>query len=182
MRLEFGIPGGQAPTGQHALICGAASGGMTLGANQGQIAHVALRSQDRNPHEFSTPRQVGQESHRQPAVLETQSAVSGDVRWCRHMPLCPTRSVVECRRMSPGVVGHWGRYWGRYWGRCWGSRCVRGRSSPCSENPIRGRTHLILTPLRFSLYPETLRPVFEPTSTQCSFAWPHINTRNCCPS
>jgi hypothetical protein len=56
--------------------------------------------------------QVGQESNLQPAVLETQSAVSGDVGWCRPMPPCPALSVAECRRVSLRVVGHWGRYWG----------------------------------------------------------------------
>jgi hypothetical protein len=44
--------------------------------------------------------------------VETQSGVSGGVGRHRQMPLCPTRSVVFCRRLSPGVGGHWGRYWG----------------------------------------------------------------------
>ncbi len=76
--------------------------------------------------------QVGQESNLQPAVLETQSGVSGGVVRHRQMPVCPTLAVVFCRRMSPCVVGHWGTYWG--------SRCFGGRSSPCSTYPIRGRT------------------------------------------
>jgi hypothetical protein len=38
--------------------------------------------------------QVGQESHLQPAVLETQSYVSGSVAHHRHMPICPSISVV----------------------------------------------------------------------------------------
>ena len=68
--------------------------------------------------------QVGQESHLHPAVVETQSSVSGGVGQCRHVPLCPTLAVAECRRVSLGVVGHWGRYWG--------SLYFRGRSSPYS--------------------------------------------------
>ena len=38
--------------------------------------------------------QVGQESNLHPAVLETQSGVSGGVGRYRQMPLCPTLSVV----------------------------------------------------------------------------------------
>jgi hypothetical protein len=34
--------------------------------------------------------------------------------------------------MSPSAGGHWGTYWGSF----------RGRSSPRSENPTRGRQHL----------------------------------------
>ena len=71
---------------------------------------------------------MGQEPHLHPAVLETQSGVSGSVAHHRHMPICPIISVAKCREMSPCVVGHWGRYWG--------GRCFRGRSSPCAEYPI----------------------------------------------
>ena len=49
------------------------------------------------PHEFRPSGQVGQESNLQPAVLETQSDVSGGVAWCRHMPVCRTPCVAECR-------------------------------------------------------------------------------------
>ena len=38
--------------------------------------------------------QVGQESNLHPAVLETQSGVSGGVARYRQMPVCPTLSVV----------------------------------------------------------------------------------------
>jgi len=72
-----------------------------------------LETQGISPHEFKALGQVGQEAHRQPAVLETPSGVSGSVGRCRHMPLCPTLCVVWCRWLSLGVVGHWGRYWGR---------------------------------------------------------------------
>ena len=64
--------------------------------------------------------------------------MSGGVGRHRQMPICPTLSVVCCRRLSPCVGGHWGKYWG--------SLCLRERSSPCSEDPIRGRT-----PLRYGL-------------------------------
>jgi hypothetical protein len=77
---------------------------------------------------------VGQKSRLQPAVVETQSGVSGGVGRFRQMPVCPTLAVVFCRQLSPCVGGHWGRYWG--------SRSFRGRSSPCCESPIRGRNHL----------------------------------------
>jgi hypothetical protein len=77
------------------------------------------------PHEFRVVGQVGQESNRRPAVLETPSGVSGGVGRHRQMPLCPTLCVVFCRRMSPCVTGHWGTYWG--------SLCFHMRSSPCAE-------------------------------------------------
>jgi hypothetical protein len=38
--------------------------------------------------------QVGQESNLHPAVVETQSYVSGSVAHHRHMPICPIISVV----------------------------------------------------------------------------------------
>jgi hypothetical protein len=56
--------------------------------------------------------QVGQESHRRPAVVETPSGVSGSVGRYRQMPICPTLAVVTCRRLSPCVGGHWCTYWG----------------------------------------------------------------------
>jgi len=65
---------------------------------------------------------VGQESNLHPAVLETQSGVSGGVGRHRHMPICPIISVVFCRRLSQCVAGHWGRYWG--------SRCSAGALLP----------------------------------------------------
>ena len=65
-----------------------------------------------NLHKFGLHGQVGQESNLHPAVLETPSGVSWGVGRHRHMPLCPTRSVAACRRLSPCVGGHWGRYWG----------------------------------------------------------------------
>ena len=54
--------------------------------------HVA-----RNPYEFRDLGQVGQESNLQPAVLETQSDVSGGVGRYRQVPLCPTLNVVVYR-------------------------------------------------------------------------------------
>ena len=106
-----------------------------LGSNGVKACKTGCTSCGCSPHKFSSyTGQVGQESNLQPAVLETQSGVSGGVGHHRQMPLCPTLSVVLCRRMSPCVGGHWGRYWG--------SRCFRGRSSPCSAYPIRSRTHL----------------------------------------
>jgi hypothetical protein len=56
-----------------------------------------LESQANKPHEFKLLGQVGQESNLQPAVLETQSGVSGDVGRCRQMPLCPMFFVAVCR-------------------------------------------------------------------------------------
>jgi hypothetical protein len=104
--------------------------------------------------------------------LETKSGVSGSVGYYRHMPICPTLSVVFCRRMSLCVGGHWGR--------CWGSRCVRGRSSPCSKYPIRGRNHrtyglirrLVLAALHVQLIHEHLRHkrhVICAGSCQCGY-------------
>jgi len=66
----------------------------------------------------------------------------------------PTLAVVVCRRMSPGVGGHWGAYWS--------SLCFHGRSSPCSEESVRGRKHLMygLIGRRFLSKPvRSVRPV-----------------------
>ena len=52
--------------------------------------------------------QVGQESNLQPAVLETQSAVSGGVgrvATCRAAPLSLSSDAAECRRGSRSL-GH----------------------------------------------------------------------------
>jgi hypothetical protein len=49
-------------------------------------------------------RQVGQESRRRPAVVETQSGVSGGVGRHRRMPPCRTVSAAVCRRVS-AVIG-----------------------------------------------------------------------------
>jgi len=91
--------------------------------------HIVLEPQASNPYKFRTRGQVGQESNLHPAVLETQSGVSSGVGRLRQMSACPTICVVFCRRLSPGVGGHWGTYWG--------SQCLCGRSSPCSASPIR---------------------------------------------
>ena len=80
---------------------------------------------------------MGQDSHRQPAVLETHSGVSGGDGRHRHLPLCPTLAVVFCRRVSPRLAVS-----RRSLGQYWGSLCFRGRSSPCTEGPIRGHQHL----------------------------------------
>jgi hypothetical protein len=85
---------------------------MTLGSNRGQSTHIALEPWSSKPHEFSARGQVGQESNLHPAVVETQSGVSGGVARHRHVPICPTHPVAFYGRMSPCVVGHWGRYWG----------------------------------------------------------------------
>ena len=58
--------------------------------------------------------QAGQESHRQPAVLETQSGVSRGVGHYRHVSA-----------VTGAPTG--------------GNLCFRGRTSPCSAYPIRGR-------------------------------------------
>ena len=69
--------------------------GITFGISC--LKHVKAASQPIRwkPLQFKVSEgQVGQESNLQPAVLETQSGVSGSVGWCRHMPLCPTLAVV----------------------------------------------------------------------------------------
>jgi hypothetical protein len=81
--------------------------------------------------------------------------VSGAVGRHRHLPLCPTISVVFCRRLSPCVGGHWGTYWGTYWG----SLCFRGRSSPGSAYPIRGRNPLTYGLIRRLFLAELVRSV-----------------------
>jgi hypothetical protein len=48
---------------------------------------------------------VGQESHRQPAVVETHSGVSGGIRKCRQMPPRPLKRTVICRSMSRCAAG-----------------------------------------------------------------------------
>jgi hypothetical protein len=66
----------------------------------GQIGvntHIVLGYAAAAPMNSVFARQVGQESNLQPAVLETQSGVSGSVARCRHMPLCPTLAVALCR-------------------------------------------------------------------------------------
>jgi len=83
---------------------------------------MVQEQQGSNAHEFRLYGQVGQESNLHPAVLETQSGVSGGVGRHRHMPICPIISVVFCRRLSQCVAGHWGRYWG--------SRCSAGALLP----------------------------------------------------
>jgi hypothetical protein len=47
-----------------------------------------------SPDEFSFLGQVGSDSNLHPAVLETQSLVSGSVGRHRHMSVCPALSVV----------------------------------------------------------------------------------------
>jgi len=92
---------------------------------------------------------VGQESHRRPAGVETHSGGSGGGGRHLHRPLCPTLAVVFRRRLSPGVGGHRGIHWGR--------RGFRGRSSPCSADPIRGRKHLTYGLIRRLFLTEPVR-------------------------
>ena len=106
---------------------------------------------DKSKHEG----QVGQESNRQPAVLETQSGVSGGVARHRQMPLCPTISVVFCRRLSPCVGGSWGTYWG--------SLCFGGCYPPA----------LAAVPRRASAFSE-LHVAANSQSVFCSIASGHL--------
>ena len=65
-----------------------------VGVKWGQRAHIGLRPRSSNAHEFRVSGQVGQESHLQPAVLETVALCfdprSGEVvnldlrRYARH--------------------------------------------------------------------------------------------------
>jgi len=77
------------------------------------------------------------------------------------MPICPTLSVVFCRRLSPCVGGHWGTYWG--------SLCFRGRYAPCSECPIRGRKYLTYFLIRRLFLAEPVRSVrpMDPRILRC---------------
>jgi hypothetical protein len=116
--------------GPHSKIRSDISGGTKLGSIKGQSAHIVQGAWGSKPHTFRDSGQVGQESHRRPAVVETPSGVSGGTRHHRHLPLCPTLPVALGRRLSPGVAGHWGTYWG--------SCCFRGGPFSCSEYPRVG--------------------------------------------
>src|SRR5262245_35199801 len=75
-----------------------------LGSTAVKALNMGCAPSGCNPHEFRLQGQVGQESHRRPAVVETPSDVSGGGGRHRHMPLCPTLAVVCCRRVSPCVA------------------------------------------------------------------------------
>ena len=63
--------------------------------NRPKACKSGLESRCSSPFQFKVREgQVGQESNLQPAVVETQSGVSGGVGQCRHVPLCPTLAVV----------------------------------------------------------------------------------------
>src|SRR5262249_44542192 len=66
--------------GRHSKICGDVLGDMKLGSMRGQSAHTVLGAQGSHPHEFRVSRQVGQESNRQPAVLEPAAVRSATFR------------------------------------------------------------------------------------------------------
>jgi hypothetical protein len=51
-------------------MCGVASGGVTQGSDCGQRTDIVLKPQGSNPHEFKLTGQVGEESHRRPAVVK----------------------------------------------------------------------------------------------------------------
>jgi hypothetical protein len=67
-------------------------------------------AEQREPVQGAPTPTDGAPSNLQPAVLETQSGVSGSVARYRHRQLCPTLVVVFCCPMSPGVGGHRGTY------------------------------------------------------------------------
>jgi hypothetical protein len=70
----------------------------------GQLIQNGLHPMWLQPSQIQARGQVGQESNLQPAVLEIQSGVSGGVGHHRHLPICPTGSVVSCRRAFLGVT------------------------------------------------------------------------------
>jgi hypothetical protein len=61
------------------------------------LHHLFTRRNDLKPEFTAAEGQVGQESNLQPAVLETQSGVSGGIGTCRQMPPCPLKRAVICR-------------------------------------------------------------------------------------
>jgi len=124
------------------------------------VHHFCIRRYDLKSTFSASEGAVGEESHLQPAVLETPSGVSGGVGRRRHVPVCPSRSVVFCRRLSPCVGGHWGTYWG--------SRCLRGRSSPCPEGGINH-----MAPIRFMRERRIAFPYGQPMQSDASRRYDH---------
>jgi len=105
-----------------------------VGVKWGQSMQTGCTLCGWNPHEFSIYGAGG-------TGIAPAPCGCGDpirrVGWCRTPSpdaALPPLAVVFCRRMSACVGAHWGTDWG--------SPCFRGRSSPSSASPIRGRTHL----------------------------------------